>query len=174
MALGKLNNQTPLIVYGSALVASFLANTTMHPLDTMKVRRIALKSRRKIEERDSLDELDHGQQQQDQEQYEPTMNEIIGEGGFMSLYDGLGPNLAKEGVPLTIYLGVYESVKLYLLDNTTFFNEHVILCYLVAGGCGEFIASFIQAPAGGEIEHKLRRPFQRRAIELSTEARANM
>ena len=67
VALGKLNNQTPLIVYGSALVASFLANTTMHPLDTMKVRRIALKSRRKIEERDSLDELDHGQQQQDQE-----------------------------------------------------------------------------------------------------------
>ena len=147
VALGKLNNQTPLIVYGSALVASFLANTTMHPLDTMKVRRIALKSRRKIEERDSLDELDHGQQQQDQEQYEPTMNEIIGEGGFMSLYDGLGPNLAKEGVPLTVYLGVYESVKLYLLDNTTFFNEHVILCYLVAGGCGEFIASFIRAPA---------------------------
>ena len=147
VALGKLNNQTPLIVYGSALVASFLANTTMHPLDTMKVRRIALKSRRKIEERDSLDELDHGQQQQEQEQYEPTINEIIGEGGFMSLYDGLGPNLAKEGVPLTVYLGVYESVKLYLLDNTTFFNEHVILCYLVAGGCGEFIASIIRAPA---------------------------
>ena len=38
-------------------------------------------------------------------------------------------------------------MKLYLLDNTTFFNEHVILCYLVAGGCGEFIASFIRAPA---------------------------
>ena len=65
----------------------------------------------------------------------------------MSLYDGLGPNLAKEGVPLTVYLACLKSVKLYLLDNTTFFNEHVILCYLVAGGCGEFIASFIRAPA---------------------------
>ena len=51
VALGKLNNQTPLIVYGSALAASLIANTTMHPVDTMKVRRITLKSRRKIEER---------------------------------------------------------------------------------------------------------------------------
>ena len=182
VALGKLNNQTPLIVYGSALAASLIANTTMHPVDTMKVRRITLKSRRKIEERDSMDELDNNINRgsggrggeastsmsfddsgvatmqaptatatagkiQEQKPYEPTMNEIMGEGGFMSLYDGLGPNLAKEGVPLTLYLGVYETVKLSLLDNTVFFNEHVILCYLLAGGCGEFIASIIRVPA---------------------------
>ena len=182
VALGKLNNQTPLIVYGSALAASLIANTTMHPVDTMKVRRITLKSRRKVEERDSMDELDNNINRgsggrggeastsmsfddsgvatmqaptatatagkiQEQKPYEPTMNEIMGEGGFMSLYDGLGPNLAKEGVPLTLYLGVYETVKLSLLDNTAFFNEHVILCYLLAGGCGEFIASLIRVPA---------------------------
>ena len=182
VALGKLNNQTPLIVYGSALAASLIANTTMHPVDTMKVRRITLKSRRNIEERDSMDELDNNINRgsggrggeastsmsfddsgvatmqaptatatagkiQEQKPYEPTMNEIMGEGGFMSLYDGLGPNLAKEGVPLTLYLGVYETVKLSLLDNTAFFNEHVILCYLLAGGCGEFIASIIRVPA---------------------------
>lgn len=182
VALGKLNNQTPLIVYGSALAASLIANTTMHPVDTMKVRRITLKSRRNIEERDSMDELDNDINRgsggrggeastsmsfddsgvatmqaptatatagkiQEQKPYEPTMNEIMGEGGFMSLYDGLGPNLAKEGVPLTLYLGVYETVKLSLLDNTAFFNEHVILCYLLAGGCGEFIASLIRVPA---------------------------
>ena len=182
VALGKLNNQTPLIVYGSALAASLIANTTMHPVDTMKVRRITLKSRRNIEERDSMDELDNNINRgsggrggeastsmsfddsgvatmqaptatatagkiQEQKPYEPTMNEIMGEGGFMSLYDGLGPNLAKEGVPLTLYLGVYETVKLSLLDNTAFFNEHVILCYLLAGGCGEFIASLIRVPA---------------------------
>ena len=182
VALGKLNNQTPLIVYGSALAASLIANTTMHPVDTMKVRRITLKSRRNIEERDSMDELDSNINRgsggrggeastsmsfddsgvatmqaptatatagkiQEQKPYEPTMNEIMGEGGFMSLYDGLGPNLAKEGVPLTLYLGVYETVKLSLLDNTAFFNEHVILCYLLAGGCGEFIASIIRVPA---------------------------
>ncbi|CAL6316858.1 unnamed protein product [Bathycoccus prasinos] len=181
VALGKLNNQTPLIVYGSALAASLIANTTMHPVDTMKVRRITLKSRRNIEERDSMDELDNNINRgsagrggeastsmsfddsgvatmqaptatatagkiQEQKPYEPTMNEIMGEGGFMSLYDGLGPNLAKEGVPLTLYLGVYETVKLSLLDNTAFFNEHVILCYLLAGGCGEFIASLIRCP----------------------------
>jgi len=182
VALGKLNNQTPLIVYGSALAASLIANTTMHPVDTMKVRRITLKSRRNIEERDSMDELDNNINRgsggrggeastsmsfddsgvatmqaptatatagkiEEQKPYEPTMNEIMGEGGFMSLYDGLGPNLAKEGVPLTLYLGVYETVKLSLLDNTAFFNEHVILCYLLAGGCGEFIASIIRVPA---------------------------
>ena len=182
VSLGKLNNQTPLIVYGSALAASLIANTTMHPVDTMKVRRITLKSRRNIEERDSMDELDNNINRgsggrggeastsmsfddsgvatmqaptatatagkiQEQKPYEPTMNEIMGEGGFMSLYDGLGPNLAKEGVPLTLYLGVYETVKLSLLDNTAFFNEHVILCYLLAGGCGEFIASLIRVPA---------------------------
>ena len=162
VSLGKLNNQTPLIVYGSALAASLIANTTMHPVDTMKVRRITLKSRRNIEERDSMDELDNNINRgsggrggeaatsgkiQEQNPYEPTMNEIMGEGGFMSLYDGLGPNLAKEGVPLTLYLGVYETVKLSLLDNTAFFNEHVILCYLLAGGCGEFIASLIRVPA---------------------------
>ncbi|CAL6322939.1 unnamed protein product [Bathycoccus prasinos] len=182
VALGKLNNQTPLIVYGSALAASLIANTTMHPVDTMKVRRITLKSRRNIEERDSMDELDNNINRgsavrggeastsmsfddsgvatmqaptatatageiQEQKPYEPTMNEIMGEGGFMSLYDGLGPNLAKEGVPLTLYLGVYETVKLSLLDHTAFFNEHVILCYLLAGGCGEFIASLIRVPA---------------------------
>ena len=182
VSLGKLNNQTPLIVYGSALAASLIANTTMHPVDTMKVRRITLKSRRNMEERDSMDELDNNINRgsegrggeastsmsfddsgvatmqaptatatagkiQEQKPYEPTMNEIMGEGGFMSLYDGLGPNLAKEGVPLTLYLGVYETVKLSLLDNTAFFNEHVILCYLLAGGCGEFIASLIRVPA---------------------------
>ena len=182
VSLGKLNNQTPLIVYGSALAASLIANTTMHPVDTMKVRRITLKSRRNMEERDLMDELDNNINRgsegrggeastsmsfddsgvatmqaptatatagkiQEQKPYEPTMNEIMGEGGFMSLYDGLGPNLAKEGVPLTLYLGVYETVKLSLLDNTAFFNEHVILCYLLAGGCGEFIASLIRVPA---------------------------
>ena len=179
VALGKLNNQTPLIVYGSALAASLIANTTMHPVDTMKVRRIALKSRKKIEERDSMDELDSGRGSEggvstsmsfddsgvatmraptagrnaasttssSSEQYEPTMQEIMGEGGFMSLYDGLGPNLAKEGVPLTLYLGVYETVKLFLLGNTAYFNEHIILCYLVAGGCGELVASVIRVPA---------------------------
>jgi len=180
VALGKLNNQTPLIVYGSALAASLIANTTMHPVDTMKVRRIALKSRKKIEERDSMDELDSGRGSEggvstsmsfddsgvatmraptagknaaastsstSSEQYEPTMQEIMGEGGFMSLYDGLGPNLAKEGIPLTLYLGVYETVKLFLLGNTAYFNEHIILCYLVAGGCGELVASVIRVPA---------------------------
>jgi len=180
VALGKLNNQTPLIVYGSALAASLIANTTMHPVDTMKVRRIALKSRKKIEEIDSMDELDSGRGSEggvstsmsfddsgvatmraptagknaaastsstSSEQYEPTMQEIMGEGGFMSLYDGLGPNLAKEGIPLTLYLGVYETVKLFLLGNTAYFNEHIILCYLVAGGCGELVASVIRVPA---------------------------
>merc|ERR1719353_1768770 len=116
VALGKLNNQTPLIVYGSALAASLIANTTMHPVDTMKVRRITLKSRRNMEERDSMDELDNNINRgsggrggeastsmsfddsgvatmqaptatatagkiQEQKPYEPTMNEIMGEGG---------------------------------------------------------------------------------------------
>ena len=82
------------------------------------------------------------------------MNEIMGEGGFMSLYDGLGPNLAKEGVPLTLYLGVYETVKLSLLDNTVFFNEHVILCYLLAGGVRRIHrVHHSSARGGGEIEN---------------------
>jgi len=195
VALGKLNNQESVIVYGSALAASLIANTTMHPIDTIKVRKITLKAKNKMkmmkEENDDDENVNDNSNNNNNNNssnrggqtssspsmsfdssgaaaiswekssvsssnnndkqlissYEPSMQEIMGEGGFMSLYDGLGPNLAKEGVPLTLYLGVYETVKLFLLANTQFFNEHVILCYLFAGGCGEFIASIVRVPA---------------------------
>ena len=138
---GQLAAQSPVIVYGAAFVASVVSNTAMHPLDTMKVRKISLKQNKGIAA--SLDE-DMGAN--DTMDYEPTWDEIVGEDGFKSLYSGLMPNLAKEGVPLGVYLGLYEYAKDYLLTFDDF-RPHPIAIYLVAGGFGEFFASILRVPA---------------------------
>ena len=134
----RLGAQSPVIVYGAALMASLVSNSAMHPLDTIKVRQISLRQS-KAKSSASFDE-------DWDTDFEPTWDEVVGEGGFLSLYDGLVPNLFKEGLPLALYLGIYESVREQLMQ----FDEgkaHPILVYLVAGGIGEFFASIFRLPA---------------------------
>ena len=61
-----------------------------------------------------------------------------------SLYDGLVPNLLKEGPPLALYLGIYEALKSVLLQNT---ELTPVFCYLVAGAVGECVGSVVRVPA---------------------------
>jgi hypothetical protein len=62
------------------------------------------------------------------------------------LYDGLAPNLLKEGPPLALYLGIYEALKTALLA-TDALREEPVLCYLIAGAVGELIGSLVRVPA---------------------------
>lgn len=129
---GKLAAQGPVTVYGAALVASLVSNSAMHPLDTVKVRQISLRQQNSSKSSNGT--------------YEPTWDEIVGEGGLASLYDGLVPNLLKEGFPLALYLGLYENSKDVLLGVDAL-KPHPILVYLIAGGIGEFFASMFRLPA---------------------------
>ena len=61
-----------------------------------------------------------------------------------SLYDGLVPNLLKEGPPLALYLGIYEALKSLLLRNT---ELAPVFCYLAAGAVGECVGSVVRVPA---------------------------
>jgi len=61
-----------------------------------------------------------------------------------SMYDGLVPNLLKEGPPLALYLGIYEALKSVLLQNT---ELTPVFCYLVAGAVGECVGSVVRVPA---------------------------
>ena len=95
----RLGAQSPVIVYGAALVASLVINSAMHPLDTIKVRQISLRQSKEKSTASFDEDWDTD--------FEPTWDEVVGEGGFLSLYDGLVPNLFKEGLPLALYLGIY-------------------------------------------------------------------
>jgi len=65
---------------------------------------------------------------------------------FRSLYDGILPNIVKEGPPSALYLGLYES-SIVLLKQYPFFTDHKIIMYLLAGAIGEVAGSVVRAPA---------------------------
>ena len=65
--------------------------------------------------------------------------------GLASLYDGLLPNIIKEGPPLAMYLGIYEYLKAILL--ATDLSDSPVVCYLIAGAVGELIGSILRVPA---------------------------
>ena len=65
---------------------------------------------------------------------------------FGSLYDGILPNIVKEGPPSALYLGLYES-SIILLQKYPFFTDHKIIMYLLAGAIGEVAGSIVRAPA---------------------------
>ena len=65
--------------------------------------------------------------------------------GVASLYDGLLPNIVKEGPPLAMYLGIYEYLKAILL--ATDLRDSPVACYLIAGAVGELIGSILRVPA---------------------------
>lgn len=142
---GRLAAQGPVVVYGAALVASIVSNATMHPLDTIKVRKISLRQKKSKEVGASVD-LSVDESADEIRGYDPTWDEIVGEGGVVSLYDGLSSNLFKEGIPLALYLGLYEYAKDILLQVDVM-RPHPIVIYLIAGGFGEFFASILRLPA---------------------------
>jgi len=145
VTFGRLAAQGPAVTYGAALFASLLSNAAMHPLDTIKVRKISLKQKKSTEVSASVD-LSVDESADEIREYEPTWDEIVGEDGVAGLYQGLFWNLSKEGVPLALYLGLYESAKDLLLQVDVM-KPHPILVYLVAGGFGEFFASILRIPA---------------------------
>jgi hypothetical protein len=63
-----------------------------------------------------------------------------------SLYDGILPNIVKEGPPSALYLGLYES-SIVLLKQYPFFTDHKLIMYLLAGALGEVAGSIVRAPA---------------------------
>lgn len=120
----KLGQQPEIIYFGCALLASCVATLIMHPLDTLKVRLMSGKTSEKDEKESSSD-----------------TNSILG------LYDGILPNLLKEGPASAFYLGVYEIAKTSLLTNFPSLESNILLVYLLAGSIGELAGSVLRSPA---------------------------
>ena len=93
------------------------------------------------EDKGEVKDKDKEQLQQQKEEQSPI---IVGY-NIMSLYEGLGSNILKEGPPSALYLGVYESVKYALLPQ--FGSQSLLLVYLLAGAAGETCGSIVRAPA---------------------------
>ena len=129
----------------------------MHPLDTIKTRLQVSggtssgsgKSRSDEEgEEDDGDTKDTDKQDGTNNSNSEGSKEeapIIVGYNIMSLYEGLGANILKEGPPSALYLGVYESVKYALLPQ--FGPQSLLLVYLIAGAAGETCGSIVRAPA---------------------------
>jgi len=63
--------------------------------------------------------------------------------GVLDLYEGLLPNLLKEGPSASLYLGIYELVKINLQDKT---NLPLLMVYFLSGAAGEIFASLVKVP----------------------------
>jgi len=121
-ALGK---QPTAIYFGCAFLASCVATSIMHPIDTLKVRLISGK----------------GDEEGDEDEGKPPLLASL-----ISLYDGLLPNLVKEGPASALYLGIYEYSRT-LLEQVPFLQGNVLLIYLLAGSIGELAGSVVRSPA---------------------------
>jgi len=138
----KLGMQPNYINYGCAFLASVLSTLIVHPLDTLKVRLISGKGGLDDNEEDEDGNLVNA---------DPNSKESK-EGGasafeyLSSLYDGIGAGIIKEAPASALYLGIYESART-ALDTVPFFQEHILLNYILAGSIGEFIGSMTRSPA---------------------------
>ena len=142
----------------AAFIGSVASTLVMHPLDTIKTRLQvsggtssgssgSAKSDDDEGEEDDGDMKDADKQEDannDSEQTKEDAPIIVGY-NIMSLYEGLGANILKEGPPSALYLGVYESVKYALLPQ--FGPQSLLLVYLLAGAVGETCGSIVRAPA---------------------------
>lgn len=133
--LSKLESQPYWFNFLAAFIGSVVSTLVMHPLDTIKTRlQVSSIATGKDDDEDD-DNSDDG---------EDTENIIVGY-NIMSLYEGLGANILKEGPPSALYLGVYESVKYTLLPQ--FGPQSLLFVYLLAGAAGETCGSIVRAPA---------------------------
>eukprot|EP00979_Chaetoceros_neogracilis_P014025 scaffold4318_cov226-Chaetoceros_neogracile.AAC.1 len=124
-----LRDQPEFIYFGCALLASCIAPSIMHPLDTLKVRLTSGKG----------EEVDDD----DDEEGNPITSLVA---TVVDLYDGLLPNLLKEGPASALYLGIYEYSR-GILAGVPYIQDNMLLVYLLAGSFGELTGSFCRSPA---------------------------
>mmetsp|Transcript_55192 Transcript_55192/g.134121 ORF Transcript_55192/g.134121 Transcript_55192/m.134121 type:complete len:769 (+) Transcript_55192:94-2400(+) len=150
--LDKLEAQPYWFNYLAAFIGSIASTLVMHPVDTIKTR-LMLEGAPKQNATDETDYvnvngLDHttvssiGTDTATVEKGDEPGNTSLDIG---SLYEGLTGNLLKEGPPSALYLGVYETVKSYLVPRAN--PNLLLLVYLVAGAAGEMVGSVVRAPA---------------------------
>ena len=130
----KLGLQPQYINFGCAFLASCVSTVIVHPLDTLKVRLVSGKAGEQPDENENVEGEGTGGNT-------VTMFQTLS-----SLYDGIGPNIAKEAPASALYLGIYESAR-HFLDTLPFFQEHILLNYLLAGSIGELVGSMSRSPA---------------------------
>jgi len=126
-ALGK---QPAAIYFTCAFLAACVATSIMHPIDTLKVRLMSGKGDNNEGEDGSLEDEEG-----------TSIFSVIGD-----LYDGLLPNLLKEGPASALYLGIYEYSRM-ILEGVPLLQGNVLLIYLLAGSIGELAGSVVRSPA---------------------------
>ena len=154
------NTQTDWFNFLAAFIGSVASTLVMHPLDTIKTRLQVSggtsSGSGSVKSDDDDEEGDDGDMKDINKEDDTNANNSLEESSkeeapiivgynIMSLYEGLGANILKEGPPSALYLGVYESVKYALLPQ--FGPQSLLLVYLLAGAAGETCGSIVRAPA---------------------------
>jgi len=129
----SLGKQPAAVYFTCALLAACVATSIMHPIDTLKVR---LMSGKGGEVGDGDGKLEVGKDDED-----TSILAVLAD-----LYDGLLPNLLKEGPASALYLGIYEYSRNFL-QGVPFLQGKVLLIYLLAGSIGELAGSVVRSPA---------------------------
>lgn len=129
----SLGKQPAPVYFTCALLAACVATSIMHPIDTLKVR---LMSGKVGEAEDGDEELEDGKNE--------DITSVLT--SLADLYDGLLPNLLKEGPASALYLGIYEYSRT-ILEGLPFLEGKVLLIYLLAGSIGELAGSVVRSPA---------------------------
>ena len=137
--LRKLGKQPAWVSYVAAAAGSCISTLVMHPLDTLKTRLMS-SGGGGIIEGDEDDENSGGGIGSTDEDNGAPLPDVAG------LYEGVLPNLFKEAPASAFYLGIYEVARVSL-SQYSYFQDHPIVSYLLAGACGELFGSIIRAPA---------------------------
>lgn len=155
--LEKLEGQPAWFNYFAAAAASVVSTIIMHPIDTIKTRTIIGASkpepaappppdeavRIELREVAGVGAVETEARLVAEPIKEVSVIETHEDESWLSLYAGIGGNVAKEALPSALYLGVYEAVKHSLVQR----SFPLLAAYLLAGGAGELCGSVIRAPA---------------------------
>jgi len=131
----SLGKQPAAVYFTCALLAACVATSIMHPIDTLKVRLMSGKGG------EDGDEDEDGELESGKDDENTSILAVLAD-----LYDGLLPNLLKEGPASALYLGIYEYSRNFL-QGVPFLQGKVLLIYLLAGSIGELAGSVVRSPA---------------------------
>ena len=136
----------PVTPGGTALETAPVVHVATATMEELDIPTITDQYAGKGSQRDSSDTFQNSPEPSKEDKIFKPLGVPLTPTGLLSLYDGLAPNLLKEGPPLALYLGIYEALKTALLA-TDALREEPVLCYLIAGAVGELIGGVVRVPA---------------------------
>jgi hypothetical protein len=172
--LRQIGKEPAWVNYAAGFTASCVSTVIVHPIDTIKTRLMASGKKGKKDEKEPWEEAsvafvggegsgkgEHGVAEGEEGEGvdlnfpPPTVEDSVSieeqanplpTFNILELYNGVLANIFKEAPASALYLGLYES-SMKFLGNYEFFQDNVLIAYLLSGAIGELFGSMIRAPA---------------------------